>query len=92
LFRVYMSYGMGDSFKSLVTNDERVFKSFSLWDVLGNSKINREHLPLAGRSGDRIPVWARFSAPFQTGAGGPPSLLYNGYGVFPRVKTAGAWC
>jgi len=22
---------------------------------------------------------------------GPPSLLYNGYGVFPGVKAAGAW-
>jgi hypothetical protein len=23
---------------------------------------------------------------------GPPSLLYNGYLVFPGVKVAGAWC
>jgi hypothetical protein len=23
---------------------------------------------------------------------GPPSLLYNGYRVFPGVKAAGAWC
>jgi hypothetical protein len=23
---------------------------------------------------------------------GPPSLLYNGYLVFPGVKAAGAWC
>jgi hypothetical protein len=23
---------------------------------------------------------------------GPPSLLYNGYWVFPRAKAAGAWC
>jgi hypothetical protein len=22
---------------------------------------------------------------------GPPSLLYNGYRVFPAIKTAGAW-
>jgi len=40
----------------------------------------------AGRSGDRIPVEARFSAPVQTGPGCPPSLLYNGYRVFPGVK------
>jgi len=26
---------------------------------------------------------ARFSAPVQTGPGGPPSLLYNGYRFFP---------
>jgi hypothetical protein len=23
---------------------------------------------------------------------GPPSLLYNGYGVFPGGKAAGVWC
>jgi len=23
---------------------------------------------------------------------GPPSLLYNGYWVFPAGKAAGAWC
>jgi len=31
-------------------------------------------------------VWARFSTPVQTDSGGPPSLLYNGYRVFPEVK------
>ena len=29
---------------------------------------------------------ARFSAPVQTDPGGPPSLLYNGYRVFPGGK------
>ena len=29
---------------------------------------------------------ARFSAPLQTGPGAPPSLLYNGYRVFPGDK------
>ena len=29
---------------------------------------------------------ARFSAPVQTGPGGPPSLLYNGYRVLPGGK------
>ena len=33
---------------------------------------------------------ARFSAPVQTGPEAPPSLLYNGYRVFPGVKAAGA--
>ena len=28
----------------------------------------------------------RFSVPIQTGPGDPPSLLYNGYRVFPRGK------
>jgi len=32
------------------------------------------------------PVGARFSAPVQTGPGGPPRLLYNRYRVFPRGK------
>jgi hypothetical protein len=40
----------------------------------------------AGLSGDRIPVEARFSAPVQTGARGPSSLLYNEYKVFPEGK------
>ena len=29
---------------------------------------------------------ARFSSPVQTGPGGPPSLLYNGYRLFPGGK------
>jgi len=43
----------------------------------------------AGRSGDRIPVGMRFSAPVRTRPGGPPTLLYNGYIVFPGGKAAG---
>jgi hypothetical protein len=35
--------------------------------------------------GGQIPVGARFFATIQTGHG-PPSLLYNGYQVFPGVK------
>jgi len=38
----------------------------------------------AGRSWDGIPVGTRFSAPVQTW--GLPSLLYNGYRVFPGGK------
>jgi hypothetical protein len=49
----------------------------SEWFVLSMKKV--------GRSRDRIPVGARFSArpdlPW-----GPPSLLYNGYRVFPGGK------
>jgi len=33
-----------------------------------------------------MPVGVRFSAPIQTGPWRPPSLLYNGYRVFPRGK------
>ena len=38
----------------------------------------------AGRSGDQIPVGSEISAPVQIG---PPHLLYNGYRVFPGVKS-----
>ena len=42
----------------------------------------------AGRSGDRIPVGAIFrTCPDRPR--GPPSLLYNGYLVFPGGKAAG---
>jgi hypothetical protein len=40
---------------------------------------------------DRIPVSARFIAPVQTGPGGPPRLLFDGYQFFPGGKAAGAW-
>jgi hypothetical protein len=33
---------------------------------------------------------AKFSAPIQTGSGGQPTLLYNGYWVFTGGKAAGA--
>jgi len=39
----------------------------------------------AGRSGDRIPVGARFSTRPDR-RWGSPSLLYNGYRVFPMGK------
>ena len=40
----------------------------------------------AGRSGDRISVGARFSAPGPDRPWSPPSLLYNEYRVFPGGK------
>jgi hypothetical protein len=45
---------------------------------------------LAGRSGDRIPVGARFSASVPDRSCGPSSILYNGYWIsFSRVKRPG---
>ena len=41
----------------------------------------------AGRSGDRIPVWATFSAPVKTGPGAHPASCTMGDGD----KAAGAW-
>jgi len=41
----------------------------------------------AGRSGDRIPVIARFSAPVQTILGAHPASCTMGTGTFPGVKS-----
>jgi len=51
--------------------------------------IQRDSLR-AGRSGDRIPVAARFSAPIQTGPGAHPASCTMGTGSFPGVKAARA--
>jgi hypothetical protein len=40
----------------------------------------------AGRSGDPIPVGARFSAPVQTGTGAHPASCTMGTGSFPGVN------
>ena len=40
----------------------------------------------AGRSGDRIPVGARFPTPIQTGPGAHPASYTRGTGSFPGVK------
>jgi len=45
----------------------------------------------AGRSGDRIPVEARFSATVQTGPGAHPASCKMGTGSFPGVKRSGVW-
>ena len=41
----------------------------------------------AGRSGDRIPVGAKFSAPVQTGPGTYSASCTMGTGSFPGVKS-----
>jgi len=43
----------------------------------------------AGRSGDRIPVGARFSTPVRTGPGAHPASYTICTGSFPRVKLPG---
>jgi hypothetical protein len=45
----------------------------------------------AGRSGDRIPVTARFFAAVQTGPGDRPASYKWVPGIFPGGKAAGAW-
>jgi hypothetical protein len=44
----------------------------------------------AGRSGDRIPVVAKFSAPVQTGLGAHPVSSTGVPGFFPGIKAVGA--
>ena len=44
----------------------------------------------AGRSRDRIPVGARFSAHVQTGPGAHPASCTMGTGSFPGIEAAGA--
>ena len=43
----------------------------------------------AGRSGDRFPVEARFSAPVQTGSGAHPASYTMGTVSLPGVKRPG---
>ena len=47
---------------------------------------------LAGWSGERIPVWDEIFSTLPDLPWGPPSLLYNGYRVFPGGNAAGEWC
>jgi hypothetical protein len=53
--------------------------------------ITYSHSLMAQRSGDRIPVRARFSAPVQTGPGAHPASYTMGSGSF-RGKAVRAWC
>ena len=46
-----------------------------------------EYKRLAGQSGDRIPVGARFSAPVKTGPGANPASCKMGTESFPGVKS-----
>jgi len=45
----------------------------------------------SGRSGVRIPVGGEIFRARPDRPRGLPSLLYNGYQIFPGVKAAGAW-
>jgi len=45
----------------------------------------------AGRSGDRMPLAAKFSVPNQTGPEAHPTSYTMGTGSFPGGKAAGAW-
>ena len=56
----------------------------------GSEELSRYSESLrAGRSGDRIPVGVRFSAPVQTAPGAHPASYTMGTGSFPWVKRPG---
>ena len=69
------------------TNSQIYFTILSLY---GPGWLSRYSDSLrAGRSGDRIPVGARFSAPVQTSPGAYPASCTMGTGSFPGVKRPG---
>jgi hypothetical protein len=60
-----------------------------LYHTGGSGQPNQYRDSRAGRSGDRIPVGARFFAPIQTGPGAHPASYTMGTGSFPWVKRPG---
>ena len=71
-----------------------VFLEFWCFDstaVRGYNKKTASDSLRAGRSRDRIPVEARYSALVLTGPGSHPRLLYNGYRGINGCKAAVAW-
>ena len=73
------------------TLDGKIYPHWTIFVIFlfKKSTISRYSDSLrSGRSGDRIPVAVRFSAPVQTAS----SLLYNAYRVFPGDKAVAAWC
>jgi hypothetical protein len=72
-------------------NQELLMFSFELHLKTGIARSRCSYSLPAGRSGDRIPMGARFSAHVQTGHWAHPTYCAVGTGSFPGVKAAGAW-
>jgi hypothetical protein len=64
-------------------------KSPTFFTVGRDSSVGNNDSLRAGRSGDRIPVGARFLAPVQTGPGAHPASYKIGTGSFLGVKRPG---
>ena len=76
------------------TFHKRIFQFLSFWCLRHISSVPGSSVGIAtelraGRSGDRIPVAPRFSAPVQTGPETHPSSYRMGTGSFPGVKRPG---
>ena len=72
----------------------------NLWQLRSTNGRLQKHMNLmengfnfitSRRSGDRIPVGARLSAPVQTDPGAPLTLLCNDYLVLSGDEAAGQW-
>ena len=88
--------------KTLLLNKITVVESDGVLKLLTRGNTTRCHTLIitlssqiqmlrAGRSGDRIPVRARFSTAVQIGPGAQPSPLYNGYRLILGGKATTAW-
>jgi hypothetical protein len=71
------------------TPDLNVFSTFNKIAKWARWLSRYSYCLRAGRSGDRIPVGSRFSAPFQTVPGAHPASYKMGTGPFTRVKRPG---
>ena len=72
-------------FLRMDVNNMRVLILVVKIDVDRDSAVGISTMLRSGRSGDRIPVGVKFSAPVQTGPGArSANLLYNGYRVSSR--------
>ena len=63
-----------------------LFKAATVYYMWAGSFSRYSDWLQAGRSGDQIPVGGEIFRTCPDRPWGPPSLLYNGYRVFPRGK------
>jgi hypothetical protein len=83
-----------DSLRSILDNKTNLrniqtFSSFFMENRAGIAQSIYRDLLRDGRCGDRIPVRGEIFCTRPERPWGPPSLLYNGYRVFPGGKVAG---